>query len=202
MMSAKRQDDKRDMARRIYGITPEREREGKKADLARILSVSERTVRDWLSRIDKDSKEARNRRIFDMWMACHTQEEIAEAENVDPKTVRDILGEMADLPKLPKSDQAAASHATDFDPPIYNIWKQQERTAGSKHFGNSEVRWLDNLQGGVERIALRGALGGADVLVAVLRAAEARFTIARAAAASQADYFREGHFSNSISGHE
>jgi hypothetical protein len=34
-------------------------------------------VRDWLSRIDKDSKEARNRRIFDMWMACYTQEEIS-----------------------------------------------------------------------------------------------------------------------------
>jgi hypothetical protein len=27
--------------------------------------VSERTIRDWLSRIDKDAKEARNRRIFD-----------------------------------------------------------------------------------------------------------------------------------------
>jgi hypothetical protein len=35
--------------------------------------------------------------------------------------------------------------------------------------------------------ALRRALAGADVLVAVLRAAETRFTIARAAAASQSD---------------
>jgi hypothetical protein len=38
--------------------------------------------------------------------------------------------------------------------------------------------------------ALRRALARADVLVAVLRAAEARFTIARAAAASQTDCFR------------
>jgi hypothetical protein len=38
--------------------------------------------------------------------------------------------------------------------------------------------------------ALRRARAGAAVLVAVLRAAEARFTIARATAASQADYFR------------
>jgi DNA methylase len=42
-------------------------------------------------------------------------------------------------------DAAAASHAADFDPPIYNVWKQQEKTPGSKHFGNSEVRWVDNL---------------------------------------------------------
>jgi len=40
---------------------------------------------------------------------------------------------------------AAAEHATDFDLPIYNVWKQQTKTAGSGHFGNSEVRWLDNL---------------------------------------------------------
>jgi hypothetical protein len=38
--------------------------------------------------------------------------------------------------------------------------------------------------------ALRHALARADVLVAVLRAAEARFTIARAAAASQTDCSR------------
>ncbi len=108
------QEDKRDMARKIYNATPERERNDKKAQIAKILSVSERTIRDWLSRIDKDTKEARNRRIFDMWMACWTQEEIADA-------VEWSQGEVAK--KIP--------NATDFTPPIYNIWKQQEKTAGS-----------------------------------------------------------------------
>ena len=59
-------EDKKDMARRIYNGTPERDREGKKAELASALSVSERTVRNWLSRIDKDAKEARDKRIFAM----------------------------------------------------------------------------------------------------------------------------------------
>ncbi len=36
-------------------------------------------------------------------------------------------------------------HATDFTPPVYNVWKQQEKTTGLSHFGNSEVRWVDNL---------------------------------------------------------
>ncbi len=27
----------------------------------------------------------------------------------------------------------------------YNIWRQQVKTTGFKHFGNSEVRWVDNL---------------------------------------------------------
>jgi len=67
------QQDKRDMARKIYSATPEKERLAKKKTLAKILSVSERTIRDWLSRMDKDAKEARNQRIFQMWLACYSR---------------------------------------------------------------------------------------------------------------------------------
>jgi len=45
---------------------------------------------------------------------------------------------------LSEMGKTASSHA-DLDPPLYNVWKQQEKTAGASHFGNSEVRWLDNL---------------------------------------------------------
>jgi transcriptional regulator with XRE-family HTH domain/predicted DNA-binding protein YlxM (UPF0122 family) len=136
------QEDKRDMARKIYHVTPERDRDEKKKHLAKILSVSDRTVREWLSRIDKDAKEARNKRIFQLWLACHTQEEIAERENVTKETVSQICQKMADLPE---SDKPTANHLTSFDLPIYNVWKQQEKSSGSKHFGNSESKWLDNL---------------------------------------------------------
>jgi C4-dicarboxylate-specific signal transduction histidine kinase len=94
-------------------------------------------IRDWLSRIDKDTKEARDQRIFDLWMACHTQEEIAERENIERSTLANIAAEFVQIGKLAEKDKAAASHATDFDPPLYNIWKQQEKTSGSSHFGNS-----------------------------------------------------------------
>lgn len=136
------QEDKRNMARQIYHATPERERDEKKKHLAKILSVSERTVRDWLSRIDKDSKEARNKRIFEMWLACYTNDEIGNEFDMTPQGVGQVLKEMAELPEVSKP---AAHHLTDFDPPIYNVWKQQEKTNGVNHFGNSEIRWLDNL---------------------------------------------------------
>lgn len=136
------QEDKRDMARRIYHAAPERERDEKKKQLAKILSVSDRTIRDWLSRIDKDSKEARDKRIFEMWLACSTMEEIAEATNVSKMEVSRVCNESAELPE---SYKPSANHQTDFDPPLYNIWKQQEKSNGSSHFGNSEVRWVDNL---------------------------------------------------------
>jgi transcriptional regulator with XRE-family HTH domain len=136
------QEDKKDMARRIYNATAEREREEKKKHLAKILSVSERTIRDWLSRIDKDTKEKRNKRIFASWLACHTQEEIAEQEGITKETVSEICQKMANLPE---SDKSLASHATDFDPPIYNVWKQQTKSQGVNHFGNTESSFVDNL---------------------------------------------------------
>lgn len=136
------QEDKRDMARKIYHASPEREREAKKKHLAKILSVSERTVREWLSRIDKDTKEARDKRIFDLWLACRTQEEIAERESCSVQVIKDVT----DFSEgMPKNLQPSAQHHIDFDPPLYNVWKQQEKTPGVSHFGNSEVRWLDNL---------------------------------------------------------
>jgi hypothetical protein len=47
--------------------------------------------------------------------------------------------------KILEMNRDNAAHATDFAVPIYNVWKQQEKSEGSEHFGNSEVRWLDNL---------------------------------------------------------
>jgi hypothetical protein len=139
------QADKKSMAQRIYNATPEKERKGKKEQLAKILSVSQRVVQDWLSRIDKDAKEARDKRLFDRWRACWTNEENAESEGVSVQPVKEVVDENADLQKHPKPHRAAAEHATDFDPPIYNIWKQQDKSSGSSHFGNSESRWVDNL---------------------------------------------------------
>jgi sulfur transfer protein SufE len=59
----------------------------------------------------------------------------------DDKAVR-VSGDLATLPENRKAD---ADHLTDCEPPIYNVWKQQTKTDGSSHFGNSEVRWVDNL---------------------------------------------------------
>jgi len=142
------QQDKQDVARRIYHITPVKEREEKKKFLAKILSVPERTVRDWLSRIDKDEKVARNKRIFDLWLACYTQEEIAEIVGWPRRTITRWLSfgqnpESEEMAKTPSSDEesgespiqltkaqlADADHATEFDVPIYNVWKQQEEIA-------------------------------------------------------------------------
>lgn len=151
--------DKKKMATRLYNATIDRkERLALKGRLAAILSVTPAMLDSWLSRSEKDMKDAAKDEAFALWLSCHTQDEIAEAVGWPRKTIMDWLGSFGENPEIGESaktsespitltrEQVAASeHATDFTVPIYNVWKQQEKTSGSSHFGNSEVRWLDNL---------------------------------------------------------
>jgi len=137
--------DKKEAAVKIYLMTSVSERWGKRKDLARILGVSEATLSGMLSRTDKEERERRNRRIRDWWLQYYTQQEIAEREGISKGQINEICSEFSDLKKLNKSEQAAAEHATEFEPPIYNIWKQQIKTGGIGHPGNTEIRWVDNL---------------------------------------------------------
>ena len=122
-----------------------------------------RTVRDWLSRIDKDNKEIRNIEIANRWFACYTLQEIAEHVGMTKKGVDQVCEQIADfhfVHKLGEHDdldgderreaiqadrRAEAEHDIEFDPPIYSVWKQQTKSEGASHFGNSEIRWVDNL---------------------------------------------------------
>jgi DNA modification methylase len=85
-----------------------------------------------------------------MWLACCTQEEIAENTEIDQSTVSRSCKEFENEDfmqngKFSTLHKTNTQHLADFDPPIYNIWKQQNKSDGVRHFGNSEARWVDNL---------------------------------------------------------
>jgi len=42
-------------------------------------------------------------------------------------TVNEQIEKFIDLVSENQTDKARSQHAIDFDPPIYNIWKQQEK---------------------------------------------------------------------------
>src|SRR5690606_4392442 len=106
--------------------------------------LADYTVRGSLSRCEKDIKDAAKRDAFNLWLACKTQEEIAEAVGWPRQSVTDWLRGIAekdtsgefgntddsdDSPlKLTKAELALAEHATEFAPPTYNIGKQQEKS--------------------------------------------------------------------------
>ena len=89
----------------------------------------------WLSRTLKEELERKKETAFKLWLACHTQEEIAAAVDMTQQAV--ALWEK-EFTKISEADNFVNS--PDFDPPLYNVWKQQTKTAGVNHFGNSEVR--------------------------------------------------------------
>jgi hypothetical protein len=67
------------------------------------------------------------KRIFDMWLACHTQEEIADATGWSQPTVKSFIENEKDF-LSDKTQLAKANHEDgSFQIPIYNIWKQQEK---------------------------------------------------------------------------
>lgn len=139
------QSDKRDMAVKIYGSTPTSERDEKKEQLAKILSVSVHTVRKWTTDIDRQAKEDRNRRILKMWMECWSLDEIGEAVGLTKQAISLVCQEMTNVSKLDKPHRLAATYEDDFEPQLYNVWRKAAKTNEVGHFGNSEATWLDNL---------------------------------------------------------
>lgn len=110
-----------------------------KDKIATLLSISMRTINNHLSDVDKRIKEDRNQKIFDMFMAGYTQEEIAKEVNLSQKTISEATEVLYLLENLPKSIKLLALFQDpDFTTPIYNLWNFAKLTNGTSHPGNSE----------------------------------------------------------------
>jgi hypothetical protein len=79
-------------------------------------------------------REERDARIFDKWLSCHTYEEIAKLEDVSDGAIAKRVEDLLTYGNLAKNEQILVDHNSDFDPPIYNIWKQQNKSNGVGHY--------------------------------------------------------------------
>jgi Predicted transcriptional regulators len=135
-------DDKKMMATRLfsdgYGITDKKE-------IARILSVSEKTVGRYLEGAEERRKERIKKTIFDMYLTCHTQDEIADEVGLHKDTISERMKECRNLDKCPKSDKLSALFEDDFVPPLYNVWRFSKSSNSVAHFGESEQTIVENL---------------------------------------------------------
>lgn len=136
--------DKQRMARTMYNSVSDEERDELKHELPGILAVTPRTVSRWLSRIDKDILAERRERAFGLWLACHTQEQIAEAVNMPRTTLSDWVEDFAEIGQLSETGKTSANFG-DFEAPLYNVWKRQLKSNEVSHPGNSEQSILENL---------------------------------------------------------
>lgn len=131
-------EDRESSAKKLYAMGA-----GSQKDIAAILSVTPGRVSQWLSRTIKEEKERNKKKAFEMWLACETQETIAEAVGVTQQTV-DNWGENFTNSLTPK-EFVKFNFQDDFQIPIYNVWKLQNKTNKVSHFGNSEQQWFENL---------------------------------------------------------
>jgi len=91
-------------------------------------------------------KEERKKTIFDMWLACHTQQEIAKAVGVSKMEISREIEDCNKLADFPKSYKLSASYNdTALEPKIYDIWSFHKNTSATKQFGNTAVEIVDNL---------------------------------------------------------
>jgi DNA-binding XRE family transcriptional regulator len=128
-------NDRQASAKRLYALGDQSQ-----ADIAKVLGVSKQTVSAWLSRTIKEERETKKKKAREMWLACATQEEIAEAVGVHVDTASDWSKGFSESP-----ESGLSEFPPGFEPPIYNVWKQQAKTNAVSHFGNSETRWVENL---------------------------------------------------------
>jgi len=128
-------NDRQASAKRLYALGDQSQ-----ADIAKVLGVSKQTVSAWLSRTIKEERETKKKKAREMWLACATQEEIAEAVGVPLQTINDWIKDFSESP-----ESGLSEFPPGFEPPIYNVWKQQAKTNAVSHFGNSETRWVENL---------------------------------------------------------
>lgn len=139
-------EDKRKMAVKIYAATPEKERKDKKKELSDILSISPRTLYNWLRDIDKAANETRDGLIFDMHLACRTQEEVAETVGLTVETISKKINVIQEMENIPKSELHASKYELDDDSlPKFTVWAFGGKTNKVGHFGNTEqtiVDWL------------------------------------------------------------
>jgi DNA modification methylase len=102
------------------------------------LSIGVSTFNSWTKNKREQLDKDRDAKIWDLYLQCRTQEEIAERFDISQKTVSnriDILSKSAIDSKITK----------DFTPQIYNVWNFARNNNETKHFGNVPTEITENL---------------------------------------------------------
>jgi len=114
-------------------------------EIASLLHVKPSTVKGYLARTKKETKARRDKRIWAAWLACYTEQEIADKEQIDESTVSVVLKNLEKSDTIQKFKVFANYQDPDWEPPLYNVWKQQKKSNKVSHYGNSESSLLDRL---------------------------------------------------------
>jgi DNA modification methylase len=127
------QDEKKKKATRWWGVLPEDE-------IIDALSISDATYKRWTKSKRDDQAKQIKLDIQDMWLACYTQQEIADKVGLTTQAVGQRIT------KFEKNDQMIDSFIfSNFDPKVYTVWNFPKLTNDVKIFGSIPQEIIDNL---------------------------------------------------------
>lgn len=114
-------------------------------DIARVVAVRMQRVLEWTKDAREEETRRENEAIFDLYLACYTQDEISARTGVAQDTVSEKLTVLRNSFPGNISVKLANFQEDDWRRPIYNIWTFAAKTNEVAHFGNTEARIVDNL---------------------------------------------------------
>ena len=109
-----------------------------KRQIAEALSVSERTVRSYLAEIDEPLH-----RVFDLYLQCCTQKEIADRLEMSEQSVESIVDSFSSTSDFGES--VDFDRDPDFKVPVTNNWDFSEPSNVVNRFVDYKQRIMDNL---------------------------------------------------------
>jgi len=127
------QDEKKSYAIKWWDVISQDE-------ICQSLSISPKTYSRWTAAKQEQKEEQTKQRIYDMWLRCHTQQEIADAVGEPQQTIARIIanftqnGQVSDL-----------GNFRNFTPEVYTIWSFGKATNEVRHPGNIPPEIIDNL---------------------------------------------------------
>jgi len=135
------QEDKRKYAVRWYGDRTEEE-------ICRILSISHFTYNTWTKAVAEQKAKEQEQAIWDLWLACHKQENIADELGIPRQTVTDKIADFAEnvesynfgIFRNFEQDESESSGRR-----VYNLWNFAKANNEVRHFGNIPPEIIDNL---------------------------------------------------------
>lgn len=93
-----------------------------------------------------DDKKQLDKKIFNLYLACYTEDEIAEEVNLTQQAITKKIESLTKNNLEIKICKTLANfQEEDFQVPIYSVWNFHKKSNEVSHFGNSEQQILDNL---------------------------------------------------------
>jgi DNA modification methylase len=138
-------DDKSERAKLMYDPDAKNGDPGGVDDLATLLSVTPKTIKRYVSAIDKANRKKKNRIIRDMWLSCRTEEEISKVVGYVQSAIAKKIKDLSLLDTWEKVINLSAQYyEKEWTPENYDIWNF-DKNANHKHYGNTHVGIVDNL---------------------------------------------------------